>query len=124
MYLHGGGGRWEGAVWTTHCQGIIQHTIHVGYKGARDWCQKERLHKLSQFCSFVFDVLELFLSFEVTPNLYRCCCNEMPSMAGQNQDYFYLHFIQKLFSKNSFMQYASSTLDAIQFAQYMLARLL
>ena len=29
----------------------------------------------------------------------RCCCNETPSTAGWNQDYFYKHFIQKLFSK-------------------------
>ena len=33
-----------------------------------------------------------------TPNS-RCCCNEMPSRARQNLDYFYPHFIQKLFSK-------------------------
>ena len=28
----------------------------------------------------------------------RCCCNETPSMRGQDLDYFYLHLIQK-FSK-------------------------
>ena len=47
----------------------------------------------------------------------RCCCNETPSTAGQNQDYFYPHFIQKLFSKNCHAIYTPSTLNAIQFAQ-------
>ena len=29
----------------------------------------------------------------------KCCCKETPSTARRNQEYFYLHFIQELFSK-------------------------
>ena len=54
----------------------------------------------------------------------RCCCRETPSTAGQNQDCFYSHFIQNLFSRNSVMQYTPLTLNTIQFAQHTLARLL
>ena len=49
-----------------------------------------------------------------------CYCNETPS-TGRYQDYFYLHFIQKLFSKKAVMQYTPLTLNAIQFAQQTLA---
>ena len=54
----------------------------------------------------------------------RCCCNETPSTAGRNQVYFYLHFIQKLFSKNFHAVYTPSTLNAIQFIHHKLAGLL
>ena len=54
-----------------------------------------------------------------------CCCKETSSTAGWNQGYFLPALHPKLvFKKNSVMQYTPSTLDAIQFAQHTLARLL
>ena len=45
------------------------------------------------------------LSSSTSPKIFpsqcnsRCCCNETPSTAGRTQEYFYPHFILKLFLK-------------------------
>ena len=39
------------------------------------------------------------MMIKISQSNNRCCCNETPSTAGRNQDYFYPHFIRKLLSK-------------------------
>ena len=41
---------------------------------------------------------DFFTCFKVISN---CCCNETPSAAGRNQDYFYPHFNPKVVFKKA-----------------------
>ena len=104
---------------TSACYYTIWCTL-LSLKAAQTYKQKQVMLKLWTECILILNVDNHILSRINS----RCSCNEKPSTAGWNQDYFYPHFIQELFQKSSVMQYTPSTLNAIQFAQHTLACLL